>query len=93
MAKLPNMANALKVRKQVMVTKNFSEMKKSSLVRLMSEWTVGKTDSVTKKMKKMLNSCGPACLKIFQYGGRLLPSFLSDDELARAAFFSCSSSW
>ena len=84
------MANALKVRKHVMVTKNFSGMKKSALFCLMSEWTVGNTDNVTKKIKKMLKSCGEACLKIFQYGGRVF-SFLS--FWVRAAFFSWSSSW
>lgn len=85
------MAKKLKVKKHVMVTKNCVGIIKSSLFRLISEWTVGKTLSVTKKMKKMLNSCGPACLKIFQYGGRLFVSFFVN--LFCSAFFSCNISW
>lgn len=67
--KLPNMANTLKVKKQVMdvnISGGTIPMKFSLFDCLMSEWTAGKTVSVTKKMKNTLKSCRDDCLKMVQ---------------------------
>lgn len=67
--KLPNIANTLNVRKQVIGVNNSLDtipMNSPSPFCLMSEWTDGKQVSVTKKMKNTLNSCIEDCLKIVQ---------------------------
>lgn len=65
---LPNMAQTLNVKKQVILSKYFSGIINSLSTGLTSACIAGKIDNVTKNTKKTLYNCGKACLKTLQYG-------------------------
>lgn len=60
--------NVYNIYNQIIITNNKWQLvnRLNFLSKYILEWTAGKIESVTKNVKKTLNNCGRACLKICQ---------------------------